>query len=222
MGYSPAPASPFTDVREEILNVLGEMYDLRLITATGGNISARVSGAPDALWITPGGVFKGSLRADSMVRINLQGEPLDKDALPSSSERLVHTEILRRRPDLSAVVHTHAPWATLLAFTETPFLPVCSEAAYIGELPRVPFIMPGTLDLGVAVAAALGDKGVAVLMQNHGLVVAGSTLRRAANVTAVIERYSELILRCLMLGKQPPVIPDDIASALRAKGEMMA
>jgi len=221
MGYTPAPASSSVDIREEILDVLGEMVDLRLITATGGNISARVADAPDSLWITPGGVFKGSLRLDSMVRINLQGEPLDKEGLPPSSERLVHTEILRRRSGLTAVVHTHPPWATLLAFTETPFLPVSSEAAYVGDIPRVPFIMPGTLELGVAVADALGE-GVAVLMQNHGLVVAGSTLRRAANVTAVIERYSELILRCLMLGKQPPVIPDDIASQLRAKGEMMA
>lgn len=222
MNYSPAPASPSIDVREEILSVLGEMYDLRLITATGGNISARVADAPDALWITPGGVFKGSLRAHSMVRINMQGEPLDQDALPPSSEFLVHTEILRLRPDLNAVVHTHATWATLLAFTETPFLPVTSEAAYVGEIPRVPFIMPGTLELGVAVASALGDKGVAVLMQNHGLVVAGSTLRRAASVTAVIERCSELILRCLMLGKRPPVIPEVLASQLRTKGEMMA
>jgi len=222
MTYATLPESSDGDTRDEILTALNEMYEQRLITATGGNISARVKGAPDQLWITPSAVFKGSLRADMMARINLRGEPLDADALPPSRERLVHTETLRRRPDLNAVVHTHAPWATLLALTETPFLPISTEAAYLGELPRVPFIMPGTLELGVAVAEAMGDKGVAVLMQNHGLVVAGSNLRRATNVTAVVERTAELIMRCLTLGKQPAIIPDDIAAQLRAEGEMMA
>jgi autoinducer 2 (AI-2) kinase len=226
-GPAPPPAAaPLAgrtgDERDELVAIAQELYDKDLLTATGGNLSVRVAGREDQLWITPSGMFKGALRADMMVRIDMEGEPLDEQAPSPSSEKWVHTEILKRRPDLNAVIHTHGPWATLLALTETPFLPVSTEAAFIGEIPRVPFIMPGTRELAQAVAQAMGEEGTVVLMQNHGLVVAGSSLRRAASTTEVVERYAELILRCKALGKEPPVLPEEAVRALREMGRMMA
>jgi autoinducer 2 (AI-2) kinase len=208
--------------REELAATVRELYERDLITATGGNLSLRVPGRSDELWITPSAMFKGYLSADIMVRINLRGEALDEHAATPSSERWVYTEILRRRPDVHAVIHTHAPWATVLALTETPFLPISAEAAFLGNIPLVLFIMPGTRELAEAVASAIGERGMAVLMQNHGLVVAGSSLRRAANATEVVERCAELILRWLSLGKQLPTLPPDAVESLRERGQMMA
>jgi autoinducer 2 (AI-2) kinase len=207
-------------LREELTRVTEEMFAAQLLTATGGNISVRIPGA-DQAWITPSQLFKGSLTPEMMVRIDLEGNALDPDALAPSSERLLHCEIYRARPDVEAIMHAHAAYLTILGMSGLPFLPVTTEAAFLSDIPRVPFIMPGSKELAVAARKALGD-GMAVLLQNHGLVVAAGSLRQAANTAEVVERVSQLIWGCYAVGKKPPTPPKDVLATLREIGRMMA
>lgn len=207
-------------LRDEVTQVTEELFSAQLITATGGNISARIPGADEA-WITPSQLFKGRLSADLMVRIDLDGNAVDPDAPAPSSERLLHSEIYKARPDVEAIVHAHAAYATILGMSGLPFLPVTTEAAFLADLPRVPFIMPGSRELAMEVRLALGG-GTAVLMRNHGLVVAASSLRRAADTAEVIERVSQLIWGCYAVGKKPPTLPKDLLAMLREIGYMRA
>jgi ribulose-5-phosphate 4-epimerase/fuculose-1-phosphate aldolase len=156
-----------------------------------------------------------------MVRIDFEGNSLDPDAPAPSSERLAHCEIYRARPDVEAVVHAHATYATIMVLSGLPFLPVTTEAAFLADIPRVPFTMPGTKELAVVVRQALGN-GTAVLMQNHGLIVAASSLRHAVNTAEVIERVAELIWGCYAVGKKPPTLPKDVLAMLREIGQMIA
>ena len=133
----------------------------------------------------------------------------------------MHTQILKKKPIAKAVIHAHAPFATTLANAGLPFLPISTEAAFFGDIPRVPFIMPGTEQLAEAVSDAMVN-GWAVLMVNHGLVVCGRSLRRAADMVEIIERSAELILGCYAVGKEPPVLPEDAVKTLRAMGDLVA
>jgi autoinducer 2 (AI-2) kinase len=221
----PAPSAPVApppaeSLGVELVRVVTELYALGCITAIGGNVSARVLGA-DQILITPSQLHKGELHPGHLVQIDLEGQVLSADALAPSSEWPMHCAVYLARPDVGAIAHAHAPQATVLGLSGLPFLPISTEAAFLGDLPRVPFIMPGTQELAQAAVKALGD-GPAVLLQNHGLLVAGSSLVRAAEIVQVIERTAEVILGCYAVGKKPPTLPKDVVATLRRLGKMMA
>jgi autoinducer 2 (AI-2) kinase len=224
LGDAPAPpggaAAAAGDVRHEMVAVIHELYALQVITATGGNVSARIPGT-DELWITPSALFKGDLRPEVMVRIDLDGNPLDEGARAPSSERLIHCAVYKTRPEARAVIHAHAPNATILVNADLPFLPVSTEAAFFDDLPRIPFVMPGTQALADAIAEG-AKRSWAVLMKNHGVLVAGRSLRRAADMLEIVERSSQIILGCRMVGKEPPVLPPDVVAKLRKLGDLVA
>ncbi len=200
-----------------LARVTAGLYSRGLVTASGGNLSARDPGSPGQIWITPAGEFKGDLQPEQMACIGLDGASRGADLPSPSTEWRVHCAIYRSRPDVRAVVHSHAPQATRLALTGTRFLPISLEAALIGELQVVPFLMSGTEALGQAVASALGSS-TAILMQNHGLVVAADRLERAAALTETIEATAGTLLACRMLGVSPPLLSEDEIREARARG----
>ncbi|MCL2107403.1 MAG: class II aldolase/adducin family protein, partial [Oscillospiraceae bacterium] len=209
------------DVRDEILQITTEMYAKGLITGIGGNISARCDDNPDHIWITPSSIFKGDLRADQMVRLDMNGKAVGGAELSASSEKNVHLAIYQRRPEISAVIHSHATKSTLMGLAGLKFAPISSDAAFFGDVPVVPFIIPGSPELGDLVGEAVGEEGAAVIMQNHGLVVAGTNLRRASDMTDCIETTATKILEAKAMGIELSQIPPADVEELAALGKML-
>lgn len=211
------------DARHELVDIVNELYEHYIITATGGNVSVRNPDNPDECWITPSQMFKGDLRPELMVRINLDGKPLDAGSRSPSSEWGFHTQTLRKKKAANAVIHAHAPNATILANCGIPFLPISSDAAFFGDIQRIPFIMPGSNELAERVSDALREEW-AVFMVNHGIVVAGKSLRRACDMAQIIERTAEVILGCYQAsgGKAPSVLPDEAVKLFRSLADVIA
>ena len=84
----------------------------------------------------------------------------------------------------------------------------------VGEPVRLPFIMPGSRELADAVVEAV-RRGPAVLLCNHGLLVAAADLERAVEVTEIVEQTADSLVACRLLRKRPKVLPRDTVATLR-------
>jgi ribulose-5-phosphate 4-epimerase/fuculose-1-phosphate aldolase len=201
---------------EELLDINYEFYQKGYITPTGGNISMRCPDDPGKVIITPSHIYKRRLKPEHLLIVDLDGNVVNDRKYKPSTETPFHLGIHRARSDVNAVVHTHAIHTTILALTETKFIPVNAEIAMLTKLPIIDWCS-GTEESSRAVVQALDKHGYFVIIQNHGLVVAGPTLTWAAEVTDMIEVSCRILVTCRMMGVEPHVIPQDIVDLIRSK-----
>jgi L-ribulose-5-phosphate 4-epimerase len=158
-----------------------------------------------------------TMRADDMVVIDLDGNLIDGDHEPPS-ERFIHTEIYRARPDTAAIVHTHQPMATLLGIVGLPILPLLHVESLVVEQQPVPMYACAELivtpEQGKRVAEALGGHRVCHL-QGHGIVSVAQSVQEATLGAIHLERLAEVNYRVAQLGQEPRVIPPRELQALK-------
>ncbi|HUV73821.1 MAG TPA: class II aldolase/adducin family protein [Anaerolineae bacterium] len=200
------------DIRHEIISIVDELYDTGLITPKGGNVSARVPDAEE-LWITPTQLYKGGLSEETLIRVNLKGRKLEGRDRPSV-ELPMHLLIYKTREDVGAVIHAHAPMATVLGLFDEPIPPITIEAIALGQAPVVPFLLSGTREQSQAIVDGLAD-GAAVLLQNHGLMTVGKDLREATSRAQILEFAARTVVLCRLLGGEPVMIPEKLAEFLK-------
>ena len=106
----------------------------------------------------------------------------------------MHLAVMRARPDVNAVVHTHSKFSTILSIIDEP-LPVCTIPLIMyapNPAPIMPFEFPGSQSLGESAVKGLGDRGSAVILAMHGLLTVGKTLDKALTCTEYIEEGTEI------------------------------
>jgi len=134
-------------LRQEIVEVGRRMYDKGLISASEGNISARLD--DDRLLITPSGLHKGFLKTDELLIIDRAGNLLgprsgSSKKLRPTSELPLHLESYRLRPDIGAVVHAHPPTTIALSIAGIP-LAECllpEVIVFLGLIPTTKYATP--------------------------------------------------------------------------------
>lgn len=201
-------------IKTQLVAVTTELYRAGVITAVGGNVSARCATRPDAAWITPSRIFKGALRAEDLVLIDGEGKKLAGDWEPSV-EAIYHANLLRLRPAVNAVVHSHAPLATVFGLGDWTMPPITAEAVFIRDFPIIPFFVGGTPELAQAVVEHLGQSPAnGAYLRNHGLITLGGSLREAADLTLMVEHTLKILFQCHALGRQPSLIPPESVDQL--------
>jgi L-fuculose-phosphate aldolase len=194
------------EARKQIVDIAQDLFAMGQLTPTGGNISAR--GADDAhIWITPSQMYKGSLTVDSLLCVTEDGSCVAGEGKPSI-EFQMHWASYAARPDATAAVHTHAPYVTAFGITNQTFPPINTDAIFLADTKIVPWFMPGSRELADAVAEALTVSRGAIL-QCHGLMAVGKTMRDAATRAMMLEETAKLVLYCKQYGGEMALIPDE-------------
>jgi ribulose-5-phosphate 4-epimerase/fuculose-1-phosphate aldolase len=199
-----------TKARDEICRVGASMFQRGLTFGSTGNISVKLSDG--GYLMTPTNASLGSLDPSKLSRFDAEGRWLGGD--PATKEAFLHFCMYGQREDARAVVHlhsTHSVAVSILADVD-PADALPPLTAYfvmrVGRLPLVPYHPPRDASLAKAVDALAG-RHHAVLLANHGPVVAGSSLANAQFATEELEETAKLFL---LLRSQPirPLTPSQV------------
>jgi ribulose-5-phosphate 4-epimerase/fuculose-1-phosphate aldolase len=203
-----------TRLREEICLVGKSLFERGLTFGSSGNLSARVG---DGWVMTPTNVSLGRLDPATLAKLDDEGRHVSGDK--PTKETFLHLGMYRRRETARAVVHLHSTYSVAVSCLADvdPADAIPPITAYyvmrVGRLPLVPYYRPGDTALGPAVEA-LADKHHAVLLANHGPVVAGTSLDAAVGAIEELEETAKLHL--LLHGRRVRTLTDEQVADVRA------
>jgi 3-dehydro-4-phosphotetronate decarboxylase len=183
-----------TQAREFIAEIGRSMFERRLTFGSSGNISVRIDGG----WLmTPTGSSLGRLDPAKLSKLDDTGKLVAGDA--PTKESFLHLAMYRERDKAGAVVHLHSTHSVAVSclhgIDHDDVLPPITAyyVMRVGKLPLVPYFAPGDMALGEAVGR-LAAKHSAMLLANHGPVVAGTSLSAAVDAIEELEETARLYL----------------------------
>lgn len=193
------------DVKIALLAAAKEMINCGLVEGTAGNVSARLPDGNVAL--TPSSMDYHDMTVDDLVVTDLDGKVLAGERMPTT-EKSLHLACLRKYPDIGAVMHCHAMFATMFALVRQPIPCVIEEFdVYVGgDVEVAEYRLTGSDELAAEVSSRLADKG-AVLMANHGLLCVGKNPADVLKVAKLVERTAQIVWGARLLGDPVP-LPD--------------
>ncbi len=200
-------------LREQICLLAKSMFDRGLTGGSTGNISARTGDG--GLLVSPTGTSFGRLDPGRLSRFDAAGGLIDGD--PPTKEMPLHSAFYATRSTAGAVVHLHSCHSVALSMMpdadEDNFLPPLTPYALmkLGRVKLLPFFMPGDPAMGEAVRGLAGRRS-AVMLANHGPVVAGKDVEAACNAIEELEDTARLAM--LTRGHAPRALTEDQIAAV--------
>lgn len=202
---------------EQLCATAESFYERGYAFGSTGNISVRAGGR---VWITPTGKSLKGLKPDHLACVNLSGESLNENR--PSKEFPFHLAVYTRREDVGAVVHLHTLYSVALSCledfdAENPLPPLTPYYFMrVAPLAVLPYFRPGSSGLAEAVGHA-APRHNCMLLSNHGVVCAGSTLSEAVDRTEELEQTARLHL--LLRGERLRLLtPEQVEELKRTFG----
>lgn len=203
------------ELKQEIIEY-GRLCGVKNFTpGVSGNISARFD---DKIIITSSGSANGYLTEADFSIIDFYGKPLTDFPEPSS-EKMLHVEFYKKRPDINYIIHVHTPYlSTFAAARKALDEPIMAENVfYFGQIPLAEYGLPSSKDL-VEKTAKYFDKYNAVLMANHGFIVGDRTIKDAYLKLELAESYAQVVLNTKLLGGAALLNEKQVKDIIALKG----
>jgi len=179
-----------------------------------GHCSVRRDAA--SFYINSGASVRGTLTADDIVAVDLDGRPVDGGNVKPPLEFPIHAEVYRARSTVNAVFHTHPQWSTYLSMTGVQQKVVYAQASLLGDMPVMNSPMSvNTREMGEKMVAAMGDNPV-VLLKAHGVVATGESVLECFAYAAYVEENARRQYMAMQIG-EPYVFSEAEQKACREK-----
>ena len=166
-----------------------------------GHVSLRLPDDPERFLMKPAGIGLEEMTDENIITIGLDGKKVG-GSFPRHNEVFIHSEVMRARPDVQAVVHTHAQYAVVFSSLDKPLQAVSNDGAFFANgLP----VFSETTELiitearGKAVARTLGGHG-ALILRNHGIVTAAPSMEEAVWLALKLNQACHIQVMAEMAG----------------------
>lgn len=182
-----------------------------------GHITVRDAVEKDTFWVNPLAVHFRHIRASDLVRVSHEGKIIEGKHAINNAAFAIHSRIHMARPDVNAVAHAHTRNGRAFSALGEKLQPISQDACMFYQNHGLFDHFTGVvaeLDEGDLIAEALSD-GIAVILQNHGLLTVGNTVDAATANFVIMDSCCESQLLAQAAGKIKP-IPSDIALKTRA------
>jgi L-fuculose-phosphate aldolase len=186
---------------EQIAIIIGRIYRSEMTTTSGGNLS--IMDENGDMWITPAGIDKGSLTPADIMCVKADGTIVGPHR--PSSEYPFHKAIYKMNPHVHSVIHAHPPGLVTFSMVhQVPDTSIIPQArAICGPVGFAEYALPGSELLGKKIVAEFKKNPdyKAVIMENHGVVVAGDDIADAYQRFETLELCARTILNAKTLGE---------------------
>ena len=171
-----------------------------LVVAKEGNVSARLPGE-EKIAITPSQIPYDVMTPEDILIVNFNEEVI-LGKLDPSIETKMHLAVYKARSDVGGVIHTHSPYATVLACVNGKIPPILDEQTVFlgGEVETTPYAMSGTLEIAANAAQALRERD-ATLLANHGTICCGKNLDEALRNAILVEALAKILVTAKTMGE---------------------
>lgn len=186
----------FEDKKNELIEYGRMAGDKNYTPGISGNLSARCG---DMVVITSSGVANGYLTENDFAVVDFDGNSIEGEK--PSSERMLHIEFYKKRPEMNYVMHVHSPYLTAFASAGielddkiSPEIIYCFE-----KIPLAEYSIPGSKELVEKTSKYFENYDV-VLMANHGVIIAGKDIKDAFYKLDLCENYAKTVICAKLLG----------------------
>ena len=188
------------------------MLESGLTVETWGNLSLR-DPKTGYIYLTPSAMPYNTISEEDVVVLDAEGNRVEGERKPTI-EYAMHLEIMKNRPDVNAIIHTHPIYSQVFGALHEDIPPVIDEAAQtMGGAVRVAkYAIPGTQELADNVTKALGS-GAACLMANHGAVCVGKDMDAAFKTCTVLEMTARIYYMARCIGNPQP-LPQEVITEM--------